>query len=99
MKYTLCKDGEWPEHGKPEFGFSGDPPKFCRFSCPRGYDYGGCGIHIGTRTDNIPTWDWNGNKEAPTFTPSINCTFCGWHQNVTDGEFPDAFPEQKPEPR
>lgn len=44
-------------------------------------------------------WAWNGNREKPTFTPSINCLThnpqnpqelyagCGWHGHITDGIF------------
>lgn len=31
-------------------------------------------------------WDWDGNREAPTFTPSINCEkYCGWHGYIRAG--------------
>ena len=31
-------------------------------------------------------WDWDGNREAPTFTPSINCEGnCGWHGYIRNG--------------
>lgn len=33
-----------------------------------------------------PQWDWDGNREAPTFTPSINCEkHCGWHGHIRAG--------------
>lgn len=33
-------------------------------------------------------WRWNGNREKPTLTPSINKTWgCRWHGYLTDGEF------------
>ena len=40
-------------------------------------------------------WDWNGNVEAPTLTPSVNCVAerdgkptggCGWHGYVKAGK-------------
>lgn len=33
-----------------------------------------------------PQWDWDGNPEAPTFSPSINCEkHCGWHGYIKKG--------------
>jgi Family of unknown function (DUF6527) len=33
-----------------------------------------------------PQWDWDGNKENPTFSPSINCeAHCGWHGYIRNG--------------
>lgn len=35
-----------------------------------------------------PSWDWNGDKEKPSLTPSINClTGCQWHGWLTNGVF------------
>lgn len=28
-----------------------------------------------TRLDRIPAWDWNGNLEKPTFSPSLRCYY------------------------
>lgn len=33
-----------------------------------------------------PTWHWDGNLDAPTLTPSINCLRC-WHGWLKAGEF------------
>ena len=30
-------------------------------------------------------WDWDGNREAPTLTPSILCKVSGWHGYLTNG--------------
>jgi hypothetical protein len=33
-----------------------------------------------------PQWDWDGNREVPSFTPSINCeAHCGWHGYIRHG--------------
>jgi hypothetical protein len=43
--------------------------------------------HQGYRSPNGPRWVWNGDKESPTFTPSILCQAderC--HSYVTDGK-------------
>ena len=32
-------------------------------------------------------WEWNGNEEAPTLTPSVDGSEQGgWHGHITDGE-------------
>lgn len=70
------------------------------FACPRGN--GRCGaIRIGNgfKPEGDKTWQWNGNAECPTLTPSINCLAhdpndpskkyagCGWHAYLTNGVF------------
>lgn len=43
-----------------------------------------------------PQWDWNGNREAPTFTPSINCeSHCGWHGYIRNGRCVSAHGEEE----
>jgi hypothetical protein len=38
-----------------------------------------------------PQWDWDGNKENPTFSPSINCSgHCGWHGYIKQGKCVEA---------
>lgn len=33
-----------------------------------------------------PQWDWDEDREQPTFTPSINCGNCaGWHGFIEKG--------------
>jgi hypothetical protein len=71
----------------------------CLFVCPNGKR---CAVLVGPqfedrRTDNEPcVWKWDGNRESPTLTPSINCITekdgkptggCGWHGVITNGEF------------
>lgn len=36
-----------------------------------------------------PTWQWDGNLEAPTLTPSINCRGC-WHGYLRAGIFEEC---------
>ena len=45
--------------------------------------------------DKLCIWGWDGNRERPTVTPSINCLAekdgkpaggCGWHGFITKGE-------------
>lgn len=44
--------------------------------------------------DRCHVWQWDGNRERPTITPSINCIAekdgkptggCGWHGFITNG--------------
>lgn len=32
----------------------------------------------------VAQWDWNGDRDAPTFTPSVNCKGC-WHGYIRAG--------------
>ena len=32
----------------------------------------------------IAQWDWDGDRDAPTFRPSINCNGC-WHGYIRNG--------------
>jgi hypothetical protein len=36
-----------------------------------------------------PSWDWDGNENLPTLTPSIwhNVQGCGWHGHLIMGRF------------
>lgn len=35
-----------------------------------------------------PRWDWNGDRSAPTLTPSVlQVGGCQWHGYLTDGEW------------
>jgi hypothetical protein len=37
---------------------------------------------------NTKRWQWDGNIEQPTITPSLNCNGqggCGWHVTITKG--------------
>lgn len=65
-----------------------DDGKFILFICPNGQR---CGVDISEAprgTGDPPEWGWDGNYDAPTLTPSINCIGgCGWHGFITKGEF------------
>lgn len=59
-----------------------------------------CGVLMGPvavakpNPDALGVWGWDGNKEAPTLTPSLNCLAekdgkpaggCGWHGWIKGG--------------
>lgn len=67
------------------------------FVCPHGRR---CSVLLGPSPVPKPTedalsiWGWDGNKDRPTITPSINCLAekdgkpaggCGWHGFITNG--------------
>lgn len=67
------------------------------FECP---NHRRCAVLLGPTCVMRPTsdalciWAWDGNVEAPTLTPSINCLAekdgkptggCGWHGFITAG--------------
>lgn len=42
-------------------------------------------------------WDWDGNRDAPTFSPSINCeSACGWHGYLRNGRCVDVQGKDEP---
>lgn len=44
-------------------------------------------------------WDWDGNAEAPTFSPSVNCeSACGWHGYIRAGRCVNTSGADEPEP-
>ena len=67
------------------------------FVCPKNRR---CGILLGPQFVDRPNpeglcvWKWDGNMEAPTLSPSINClaekdgkpSGCGWHGHIIAGE-------------
>jgi hypothetical protein len=44
----------------------------------------------------VAQWDWNGNREIPTFSPSINCKGC-WHGYIRKGRCVSASNIDEPE--
>lgn len=76
------------------------------FRCPkRGHQCGA--LIIAGRTElkrdgqnqngGIAQWDWDGKREAPTFSPSINCGGC-WHGYIRNGRCVDTGGKDEPEP-
>jgi hypothetical protein len=43
----------------------------------------------------VPQWEWDGNVEWPTFTPSINCKGC-WHGFIRAGRCVDVNGKDEP---
>jgi len=75
------------------------------FRCPKQANYR-CGyLLIAGRTKHkrdgnnqnggVAQWDWDGNREAPTFTPSINCKGC-WHGYIRAGRCVDTAGKDEP---
>lgn len=77
------------------------------FQCPKHLRRRCSGLIIAGRTDlkrdpqgqngGIAQWNWDGNRETPTFTPSINCSSC-WHGFIEKGRCLDAQRQEEPEP-
>lgn len=42
-------------------------------------------------------WNWDGNREMPTFAPSINCGKC-WHGFIEKGRCVNTAKQDEPEP-
>ena len=66
-------------------------PERFGFECPKRPGYMCSGLLIRGMGNDIPnkTWTWNGDRDKPTFTPSINCLGCS-HGFITNGEWRDV---------
>lgn len=54
-------------------------PVFFGFECPKNPGQMCTGLRIrdaAARNPHTPTWTWDGNRESPTFSPSIDCRGC-----------------------
>lgn len=77
------------------------------FNCPK-FDRRCEGLVIAGRTElkrdgqgqngGIPQWDWDGNRERPTFSPSINCGSC-WHGYIKNGRTVGCDDQDEPDIR
>jgi hypothetical protein len=45
----------------------------------------------------VAQWDWDGDRENPTFSPSINCKAC-WHGYIRKGRCVSTSNTDEPEP-
>lgn len=95
LNYAPCPDDERPAR----FGFSCPlrPGHVCSGLLINGADLGG-GQKIQRSGAGPAVWDWDGNRQAPTFNPSINCLAhkpgdpatkyggCGWHGHIRAGK-------------
>jgi Family of unknown function (DUF6527) len=76
------------------------------FDCPKRKSSQCAGLVIAGRTDlkrdpngkngGTAQWDWDGNREAPTFMPSINCMSC-WHGYIRNGRCVDTHGDDEPQ--
>lgn len=79
LNYKPCPEDEKPAR----FGF--ECPKRTGHMCT-GLLIDGATHNDGSRIEiRNAMWKWNNNRERPTFTPSINCSNCGWHGYITNG--------------
>jgi hypothetical protein len=77
------------------------------FDCPK-HNRRCFGLIIHGRTDlkhdpkgqngGIAQWHWDGNRDAPTFTPSIDCGKC-WHGYIERGRCVDTAKKDEPDIR
>lgn len=49
------------------------------------------------RNDGVAQWDWDNQRERPTFSPSINCGVCKWHGYIRGGRTIDCANKDEPE--
>lgn len=76
------------------------------FACPKAKRRCGPLVIVGRTTlkhdpqgqnGGIAQWSWDGNRENPTFTPSVNCSAC-WHGYIRAGRCVDTSGNDEPEP-
>lgn len=101
-----CPDGERPAY----FSFRcvghnrGQPPALQRNRCEMlliamGPHSAAHGIKRDPQGNNggRPQWEWDGNRESPTFQPSINCEkHCGWHGYIRNGRCVNTQGQDEP---
>ena len=78
------------------------------FKCPKRKDLDCGGLLILGRTNikhdpqnqngGNAHWNWDGNRDRPTLTPSVNCGRC-WHGYIRNGRTVDCVGQDEPEPQ
>lgn len=78
------------------------------FMCPTHGHRRCAGLVIAGKTDlkrdgqgqngGIAQWDWNGDRDRPTFSPSVNCKGC-WHGYIEAGRCVSVQKVDEPEPK
>lgn len=53
--------------------------------------------HDPTGKNGRPQWEWDGRRDNPTFSPSINCEGC-WHGYIENGRCVSTGKTDEPEP-
>lgn len=80
VKGTLVADIDDDSTRPGDFELSGDPVGGLWYNCPCG-----CGSQgfLPIRPAASPSWEWDGNREAPTLNPSVNHVghWHGWLRN------------------
>jgi len=106
-KMTKNENDEWPKDAPVGMfdlrgnGVEGYPAAtgHIQFICPNNKH---CSVLLGPQFVQRPEkgkcniWAWDGNRDSPTITPSINCVAvdedgkptggCGWHGFITNGD-------------
>jgi Family of unknown function (DUF6527) len=95
-EHLWAKDRSECEAGK-EQTFSFDCPKYKR-RCGDLIIVGRTSLKHDPSNQNggVAQWNWDGNRTAPTFTPSVNCTGC-WHGFIRNGRCVTAQGIEEPE--
>lgn len=70
------------------------------FKCPK-HPTNRCEGLLIRKGDHHPSWIWDGNRERPTFSPSINCGSCPgkWHGFIENGRCVTQQRTDEPEPQ
>lgn len=87
VTFTDLNDEPCAPGGEERFGFN----------CPKHQGRTCEGLLIRREPITHPTWVWDGNRESPTFSPSIDCKGC-WHGYIRAGRCVDTAGADEPEP-
>lgn len=84
-----------------------DKPVYFGFRCPKSKVQSYCGGLLIAGASDIkhdpqgqnggrPQWSFDGDRESPTFAPSVNCGGCGWHGFIEKGRCVDTSKKDEP---
>ena len=95
MNYVEEADGAAAPGKEARFAFA--CPKHANRRCEGLIIVGEASGVFRTPEKTVPAWEFDGNRDRPTFTPSINCGGC-WHGYVQAGRCVDVNYQDEPEP-
>lgn len=78
-------DNALPKAGEFSWHLKTDGARYLYFCCPTpSACLHGLPVHAMSRT----RWNWDGNDDKPSLTPSVQCLVdgCRWHGYITNGE-------------
>jgi Family of unknown function (DUF6527) len=100
----LCENGDPRRWGKSREPSPAGQEATFSFQCPKAdrrcgdlMIHGRTGLKHDPNGQNggHPHWNWDGNRDTPTFTPSVNCKGC-WHGYIRGGRCFNTGGQEEP---